>query len=183
MAYLQDLFLEVGQMKYHGNGKFTGTCRYNTCGGSCLEVIIRQPGREGDEKYYPWHGEFQCKNNCSKSKILSNLHMRRYEIFCDADLFESNPAEYHCLFTQDEAKEFLKEEINFLYKVLQKPDAEWKKELDGCDLRFLGDAIFWLERDGKYWSAKYDHEGKAENPTEKNEIETLISQSSDDMQF
>ena len=109
--------------------------------------------------------------------------MRRYEIFCDADLFESNPAEYHCLFTQDEAKEFLKEEINFLYKVLQKPDAEWKKELDGCDLRFLGDAIFWLERDGKYCSAKYDHEGKAENITEKNEIEVLLNQSSDDMPF
>ena len=183
MAYLQDIFLQVREMKYHGKGRFTGTCGNNTNGGSCLEMIVEQPNQESGEKYFPWYGEFQCNKNCSKSQVLSNLNMRNFEIFFQPDFFEYDPKAYNCLFSQHEAKEFLKEEINFLYKVLQKPDAEWKKELDGCDLRFLGDAIFWLERDGKYCSAKYDHEGKAENITEKNEIEVLLNQSSDDMPF
>jgi hypothetical protein len=152
-------------MAYHGNGRFTGACRYNTNDGSCLEMTVEQPNRRGDEKYYPWYGEFQCKKNCSKSQVLSNLNMRG--ILFDPDEFESDPETYHCLFNQHEAKEFLKEEMSFLYKVLQKPEVEWKKELDGHDLRFLGDAIFWLERVGRYCFAKYECEDKAENTTEK----------------
>ena len=109
--------------------------------------------------------------------------MRDFEIFFRNDLFEYDPEAYNCLFSQHEAKEFLKEEINFLYKVLQKPEVEWEKELDGCDLRFLSDAIFWLERVGRYCFEKYDHEDNAENLTEKNEIENLISQNSDDTPF
>lgn len=142
MAYLHDMFLRMKDMAYHGNGKFTGACSYNTGGGSCLEMIVEQPNRGEDEKYYPWYGEFQCKKNCSKSQVLSNLNMRGFELFFHTDLFENDPEAYNCLFSQHEAKEFLKEEINFLYKVLQKPEDEWKKELDGCDLRFLSDAIW-----------------------------------------
>jgi hypothetical protein len=148
MAYLHEMFLKVKNMAYHGNGKFTGTCGYSTNGGSCLEMIVKQRDRGSDEQYYPWHGEFRCTENCSNSKILSNLHMRG--IFYDPKSCEEEPEIYHCLFNQYEAKEFLKEEVNFICSVLQKPEATWEKELKGYDLRFLRSAIYWFEEVGRY---------------------------------
>jgi hypothetical protein len=184
MAYLQDIFLQMDEMNYHGKGRFTGTCRSDTCTASCLEVVLNQPNRESDEKYYSWLGEFYCKRNCSKSKILSNLNMYRYQIFFDPKLFESDPEEYHCLFDDHEAKEFLKEEINFLYKVLQKPEFDWEKELENYDLRFLSDAIFWLEKAGRYCFTKKSEKERIQKSIKyKNEAEKMIDPINDEDYF
>jgi hypothetical protein len=147
MAYLEDMFLEAIDIQYLGEGKFVGKSKSSTCTDRCLEFKVNKPNPEFSEKYAAWSGEFSCRKNCSKSQILSNLNMRNYPIFLDTRCFESDPRSYACLFNQKEGMEFLKEEISFLYNVLQKPESEWGKEFKNHDLRFLGDAIFWLVTD------------------------------------
>jgi hypothetical protein len=147
MAYLEDMFLEAIDIKYLGEGKFVGKSKSSTCTERCLEFTVNQLNPKFSDKSAAWYGEFFCRKNCPKSKILSNLNMRNHQIFFNTPWFESDPESYNCLFNPEEGKEFLKEEISFLYNVLQKKESEWRKELENHDLRFLGDAIFWMVSD------------------------------------